>query len=119
MKAYLAALIVLGLPMSPLAAADPKEAPRLPAAEIIKAWSAADAWKDAGAVVGGVKTLTRTHESPSWVPPMAFFRPDFQAQNIGAIEGIPVFHFADWKTGVLVKLPDPGFAFGLMLSTKK
>jgi hypothetical protein len=119
MKAYLAAVIVLGLPMSPLAAADPKEAPKLPSPEIIKAWSAADAWKDAGAVVGGVKTRSRTHESPSWVPPMASFRLDFQAQNIGAIKGMPVFHFADWKTGVLVKLPDPGFAFGLMLSSRK
>ena len=120
MKAYLAALIVLGLPMSPLAAADPgKEAPKLPPAEIIKAWSAADAWKDAGAVVGWVKTLSSMHESPVWLPPVAFFRPDFQAQNMGAIQGMPVFHFADWKPGVLGKLPDPGFAFGLMLSSKE
>lgn len=118
MKAYLAALIVLGLPMSPLAAADPKEVPKLPP-EIIKAWSAAEAWKDAGLPIGGVKTLARTHESPPWLPPMASFRPDFQAQNIGAIEGMPVFHFADWKTGVLGKLPEPGFAFGLMLTSKK
>jgi hypothetical protein len=119
MKAYLAALIVLGLPMSPLAAADPKESPKLPPPEIIRAWSAADAWKDAGAVVGGVKTLSRMHEAPPWLPPTASFRLDFQAQNIGAIKGMPVFHFADWQTGALGKLPDPGFAFGLMLSSRK
>jgi len=46
MKAYLAVLIVLGLQLSPLPAADKKEAPKPLPPEIVQAW------RDAGANVG-------------------------------------------------------------------
>ena len=49
MKAYLAVLIVLGLQMSPLPAADKKEAPKPLPQEIVKTW------RDAGASVGWMK----------------------------------------------------------------
>ncbi len=49
MKGYLAISIVLGLQMSPLAAADKKEAPEPLPPEIIQTW------RDAGANVGWMK----------------------------------------------------------------
>jgi internalin A len=103
MKAYVASLIVLGLQMSPLPAADKKESPKPLPPEIVKAWS------DAGASVGWMK----------WEDNGAPKGPKFHAQEKGEIKAMPVFQFSDWKEGVLVKLPDPGVPFGLSLNLTK
>jgi len=103
MRAYLAVLIVLGLQMSPLPAADKKDVSKPLPPEVVKAW------RDAGASVGWMK----------WESNGAPKGPKFQAQEKGEIKAMPVFQFSEWKEGVLVKLPDPGAAFGLSLNGTK
>lgn len=60
------------------------------------------AWKDAGAEVGWMRV------NQNGV---------FQFQEKGEAGSVPAFRFSEWKEGVLMKLPDPGAAFGLDLNS--
>ena len=109
MKACLAVLIVLGLQMSPLFAADKKDALKPLPPEIVQAW------RDAGANVGWMNMNLHLN------------RPIFRAEGEVMIpsewwdrtSGMPVFQFSEWEEGVLAKLPDPGAPFGVCLNLTK
>jgi internalin A len=109
MRAYWAVLIVLGLQMSPLAAADKNEAPKPLPPKIVQAW------RDAGANVGWMNMnlhLPRhlfEAEGEAKIPREWWDRP----------RAVPVFQFSEWEEGVLVKLSDPGAPFGLCLNLTK
>ncbi len=109
MKAYLATLIVLGLQMSPLPAADKKETPETPPPKTVQAW------RDVGANVGWMNMnlhLNRHHfaaESRAKLPREWWDR----------TSGMPLFQFSEWEEGMLAKLPDPGASFGLCLNLTK
>jgi internalin A len=114
MKAYLAVLIVLGLQLFPLPAADNKEAPKPLPPEIVQMW------RDAGANVGWMDMNLHSH----------FSKHNFHAEGKRGKQtpddywwdrtsGMQVFQFPEWEEGVLVKLPDPGALFGLCLNLTK
>jgi internalin A len=109
MRAYWAVLIVLGLQMSPLAAADKNEAPKPLPPKIVQAW------RDAGSNVGWMNMnlhLPRhlfEAEGEAKIPREWWDRP----------RAVPVFQFSEWEEGVLVKLSDPGAPFGLCLNLTK
>ncbi len=109
MKAYLAVLIVLGLQMSPLPAADMKVAPKPLPPEIVQAW------RDAGANVGWMNMNLYLNRH--------IFAAEDDARSPrewwDRTSRMPVFQFTVWEEGVLARLPDPGAPFGLCLNSTK
>ena len=76
------------------------ELPQPLPAEIVKAW------QEAGANVGWVR-----------VNEYGFF--EFVFEDAGKPGDVPTFHFAEWKAGVLGRLPPPAAGFGLSISGTK
>ncbi len=77
MKAYLGVLIVLGLQMSPLPAADKKEAPEPLPPKIVQAW------RDAGANVGWMNMNLYLNRPCFEVEPWRQFRAE--GQGFGSV----------------------------------
>ena len=93
--AALAVLASCGLSVFAGAGGDKKDAPKPLPPEIVKAWT------DADFVVGWMKRGSNFVQ--------------FLSEEKGEAGTIPAFRFRNTKTGVLVKLHDPGAAFGLYL----
>src|SRR5262245_21974510 len=102
--ALLALLASCSLDFSAGGGTDTKDAPKPLEPEVILSWK--DDWKDAGADIGWMKDLP-----PRGTGGHQFWDPWRTKGEAGAI---PAFRFPKRDVdGVLVKLPDPGTAFGL------
>ena len=111
MKVYLTLLIVLGLQMSPLAAADKNEAPKPLPPKIVQTW------RNAGANVGWMNMNLHLNWHIFRAEGVAVTSP--REWWWDRTSGMPVFQFSEWEEGVLAKLPDPGAPFGLCLNLTK